>query len=270
MRSPHFLLPTGSRGGLVSRIAFLSLPSAALALTLACGGGGGGSSAGAPSITITPNQTSISATLYQGQGSYHGSTLSQVMVSGAYSPVPASEAYPEILSSGVGFVLADTRLFLENGYFTAYFTPDATLAPGTYEGTWSFKLYQDSAMTQAYTVHGGSIPFTVTVTPFLSVNLNAGGTAISGITPANNNQALTVPEGTVIEFDSTASIPISVSYSSGPNMVQVVNPLGNGTDTWTATLSLPAPSINTIGLIVEAQDGSGQNVTVNITVEPTI
>jgi len=256
MRSPHSAFRVYSSAG-------LSIVS--LALILACGGGGGGNNSG---ITIYKDQPTISASVFQGQGTYQNSTITPTVLAGTYSPVPAALLYPYVTASAPGFVALDSTVDIyNNGTFSASFTPDSSLAPGTYPGTISVKVFQDAAMTIPIAVTGGSVPFTVTVTRPLVVNVLYQAGSLNGVSPTNNNGSINIPDGTTIEFDSINQIPFTVMYSSGAVGLPAVSNIVTSQYTWTAKLSMTASYADPLSLTVVAADGSPQNVTVTVNVQ---
>ncbi len=256
------LLNRWARGSFFSTLvsAFLVVPS--LALLQACGGGGGGSAANSNVITITKSVSTLTGSAAYLQGTYQDSAaVVSTEVSGTVSPVPTGSIYPEITLNGQGFVAANTTVTVNgDGSYNAVFKPDTSLQPGTYPGTITLALYKDAALTQAYTVVGGTLPFAVTITPMLSGSIFDNGIqAGSAFTPQTfGGQTIGIASGDIVEIET--NIPTQWSWPNYSNEGQVA-PMQDSTLTaWRAIITKPVSGTPVAFLTGTAQDGSGQTL----------
>jgi hypothetical protein len=249
-------------------LALISLGTI-LAGLVACGGGGGGGGSALPTITVTDNVSSLTATIFQGQGQFSPYVDPTLFVSGSINPMPSGITYAVFVFSGVGFNLADTTFTPMGGNsFQAGFEPDNTLAPSTYTGTITLHLYADSAYTQAYPVVNGSLPFTITVTPQLSVTIlddTASTTLISNLTTQVYEQACTINSRDVVEIDS--NLPMTWTGNSTPSL-SFAQTSDSTPTAWKATFTLGAIPEASISLNGTSTDGSNQALLVGFNVNP--
>jgi hypothetical protein len=199
--------------------------TAALLAGLACGGGGGGG--GVPTITIAfdhPLTARYFHNQHAGLNAPNNVALT-VSATGTVDPVPSGVIYVVLEVDQAVFTGApgvDTRG--TNG-FILYLTPDVALAPGTYTGQIRVRIYQDAAATQPYQVVGGTLPYTLTVDPELTVTARVDGvpvgqvfsssstavTMIWGQTiywyPLTPAAAMTLHPGQLLELE--ASLPVT-------------------------------------------------------------
>jgi hypothetical protein len=132
--------------------------SVAILLT-ACGGGGGGTSD--PGTTVSFNPNPLSAACIQNQA---GLDYSVTVVATFGGTLPTGIVYVVIAFDNPGFTTF-MNILPSGNIYTAQLSPDSALAPGTYTGNVTVHLYKDSSFTSEYPLSGGTLPYTVTVTP---------------------------------------------------------------------------------------------------------
>jgi hypothetical protein len=128
-------------------------------LLTACGGGGGGASAPATTVSFSPNP--LSAFCYQTQP---GLDYSVAVVATFGGTLPTGTVYAVITFDHPGFT-TNIQILQSGNIYTAKLSPDVSLAPGMYTGNVTVHLYKDSSFTSEYPLSGGTLPYTVTVTP---------------------------------------------------------------------------------------------------------
>ena len=193
----------------MSKLASTSLFGLILSIgLLSCGGGGGGSSSGAqsgPAISVDISPTSIA---YAYPAGHQGLNTPRVSATVTISDMPGTPIYPVIAASSN--ILAPGPCYFTNngnGVFTGTVGFNQDLPAGVYAGSLFLNLYMDSAHTSPYTVTGGTVPFTVTVTPAIVLTATINGV------PASLS-SLNVKSGDNVEVDS--SIPVDwFTTSSG-------------------------------------------------------
>ena len=130
--------------------------SVAILLT-ACGGGG----TSVPATTVSFNPNPLSAACYQGQA---GLDYSVTVVATFGGTLPTGIVYVVIAFDNPGFTTF-MNILPSGNIYTAQLSPDVSLVPGVYTGTVTVHLYKDSSFTSEYPLSGGTLPYTVTVTP---------------------------------------------------------------------------------------------------------
>lgn len=225
------------------------------AMTLSACGGGDSSS---PDMTVSFNPSALSAKGFQGQQA-NGNAFqdSTVTVQAAVSGTASGIVYARVVDSGQGFGGGALNVSsVGSGRYSATLRPNMTLVPGTYTGSLTLQLCKDAGCASQYTTAGATLPYTVTISPRLSVDVYVNstfvGTTLSG--PTLSLQSA-IPNNSTVEFRS--NVPVQWQYSSGPGFIGVtVNPSATSTD-WKATLVRPAnASIDSIDLNAVAQDGT--------------
>lgn len=172
---------------------------------LACGGGGGGSG-GAPTFTLRFDPGGLAARYFHNQQNGVNTYAAPVTASvgGTIDPLPSGTLYVVIVADAPVFLAGASVTFLGGNAFSVSLTPDVALAPGTHAGNLTVHMFQDAALTKPYNVIGGTVPYTLTVDPELTVAV-----AIDG-----------VPSGTVFSSSSTAvtalNVPTIYWYPSQP------------------------------------------------------
>jgi len=158
-------------------IRVIALKIVVLTLVSACGGGGGGgaSAPAAVPVTVTFGATEISSTFYQHPSTaLFGSYVPPASVKATFGALPPGEIYPVVVVDKAVFASVGVVQNEGNAY-TASFTPEVTLAPGTYTGVVSLQLFKDSAHTMPYLLTGGTLPYKLVVTPRLSITVRIDG-----------------------------------------------------------------------------------------------
>jgi hypothetical protein len=176
-------------------------------------------------VTVELNPTSIE---YSFPANGQGLNAPGVSVTGNFVTTPSGSVYPSVAETDSDQVLGAPPYTFTGNYssgFTGTIPFNPNLAVGTYTGYFLLNLYQTSSLTSPYTVTGGSVPFTVTVTPgiVLTALVNAVPTELSN---------LDVPSGTVVKF--TSSVPVEWSTASGGGLFS--NPVIT-TTSWQATIT---------------------------------
>ncbi len=202
-----------------SSVASLLLPIA----LITCGGGGGSSNKPqGPPITVIVSPAAVS---YSYPDGHQGFNKPQISVTATVNDLPNATIYPVV--SATGNVLAAGPLPFRNngdGSFTGSIFFNQDLQASTYTGNLILNLYTDSAHTIPYQVTGGTVPYTLTVTPGIVITAFVNGVQ----TP---NSSLNVKSGDVVSLSS--SIPVDWTGSSGGLIAS------NGSQTqssWTATI----------------------------------
>jgi hypothetical protein len=149
----------------------MSLVLAALA---ACGGGGGGDG---PELNVHIDPHEISARFFHAQQhlTNTNSAPPSIGVTGTVDPVPQGAIYVRIvLDAPVFHSDVGLEVFPPN-IFAMSFWPLTDLPAGTYTGTITIQAFQDAALTKPYRVTGGTLPYTLTVDPELTVSVRIDG-----------------------------------------------------------------------------------------------
>ncbi|MGM3277394.1 hypothetical protein [Ralstonia sp. 24A2] len=228
--------------------------SAAVMLT-ACGGGGDG---GNPDMTVSYGTSSLTAKAFQGQQlGVNAFQDPMVTVQATVFGSASGTVYARVLDSGQGFGGSPLSVSAQgSGRYSANLKANAALVPGTYTGTLTLQLCKDAGCSSQYTTAGAALPYTVTITPRLSVDVYVNG-MFFGTTTSGPGLTVpaAVPNNSNVEFRS--NIPVQWRYSSGPGFIGVtVNQSSTSTD-WKATLVRPAnASTDFIGLSAVTQDSS--------------
>jgi hypothetical protein len=252
---------------------------AALALTAlaSCGGGGGGdgsSDAAGDSVTVSFGVASLQATAFQNQqantNASQDASVTVEVTEVASTGTPPAVAYAVVQDTGGAFTGAGLQVMRTADGFRATFAPNVTLAPGTYSGNLVLHVCKDQACAQEVAVHGGTLPYTVTILPQLQVTVFVNGTAAGTVRSGRVALPLSMADGTTVEIRS--SVVMQVNYSSGPGFVTVtVDPASTSTD-WKAVLARPAfPTTNQIELDVTPKDatfGNQDGAAVAVTMTP--
>jgi hypothetical protein len=240
--------------------ALMGLPLAAL---VSCGGGGGGGSTSGPTALTLTFQNQAQANAYQGEGFVGGPGLRMATLIGNCSPAPTTAVFPVISFDAQGFAPLLTSATADpSGNFTINLGPDTALQPGVYTGNMGVQIFHDINHTSPYQVTGGQVPFSVTITPMLTLSLNGGGS----FTTQNHNLQALITSGNLVDLAS--NLPVTWSYQVGTGLV-VFNPgAGVSTTLWTGTVALAAQPTTTTGVLTAtALDGSGQVVPVTFAVQ---
>lgn len=197
---------------------------------VACGGGGGSSE---PAVQVNVSASAVSIS-YPSNTRPLNAQMSQVTAT-VVNP-PTTRAYAAIqdsghVTNGQGYVVAN-----QDGSYTATVYYDLTLAPGTYTGTFQLKLCKDAACGSTYAVQGGSVAYTVTVTPTATFTATVNGVARTLQTHVMQGFAdlpltLELKAGDVVSL--TASQPVSWGYSTSGAFASNVT---QTTTTWTGTM----------------------------------
>jgi hypothetical protein len=190
----------------------------------ACGGGGSGSSPGF-TLRFTPGQ--LAARYFHNQHHLQNTSEPPVVasVTGTIDPLPSGIVYVVVVEDLPVFQGTPSVTLLGGNAFSLSWEPDPGLAPGTYTGNLAIHLFQDAALTQPYSVTGGTLPYALTVDPELTVTATIDGvpagavfssssTAVTDINlntiywnPSQPGAAFTLAPGQVIELQ--ASIPVT-------------------------------------------------------------
>jgi hypothetical protein len=171
----------------------------------ACGGGGGG---GEDSNTFELEFAvpSLTFRLFAGD-----TVVEQQPVSGTVSGgSSAATVYVRVVDSGTAFGGAPIIVGVNGSSFTTHLAPSTSLAAGTYTGTLTAELCKDSACTTKYDVSGGSLPYSVTVSPLLNIEVLVNGSSTLSVTstPPTPVQNLHVASGSTIEIRSNIAVTV--------------------------------------------------------------
>lgn len=229
--------------------------SAAVMLT-ACGGGGDGGSN--PDMTVSYSTSALTAKAFQGQQvNVNALQDPAVTVQATVSGSASGTVYARVVDSGQGFGGSSLAVSsVGSGRYSASLRPNVTLVPGTYTGTLTLQLCKDAGCASQYSTSGAALPYTVTITPRLSVDVYVNGSFVgTTLSGPSLTVPMAVPNNSTVEFRS--NVPVQWQYSSGPGFIGVtVNPSATSTD-WKATLVRPAiSSTDSIELDTITQDSS--------------
>lgn len=130
-----------------------------------CGGGGGGDNGyndeSWTNVSVSLSPTSISTTFSESGGTPAGVTITASL----FDP-PTTSVYAYITADSNVFTAGPQTVTANgNGGYSATLSFNTSVAPGTYSGFLTLKLCKDSACASQYVVSGGTLPYTVTVTP---------------------------------------------------------------------------------------------------------
>jgi hypothetical protein len=178
-----------------------------------------------PPLNIQVTSGQLTAEFFSGQQYLTNTTdlPPSITVSGKVDPVPQGQIYVRVVldapvfDSNVGLNVAPPNLF------TLTFDPVTTLTVGTYTGNVTVQVFQDAAMTRPYAVTGGTLPYTLTVDPQLTVTVKIDG---------------------VLQ---------SETFTSSHNAVTDFNPLGYGTIYWAGATEPPASWTLQPGQVLELE-----------------
>jgi len=181
----------------------LARPLALLPLLLglfACGGGGGSSAAPAFTLHFTPGQ--LTAQFFHNQTYLQNTYANPVTagVTGTIDPLPSGTLYVLIVVDAPVFVGDPAVSVLGGNAFSLSLTPDTNLAAGTYTGNLTIQLFQDATATNPYSVTGGTLPYTLTVDPELTVTATIDGVP-AGVVFSSSNTAVTSINGSTIYWN---------------------------------------------------------------------
>jgi len=216
----------------------------AAACLAGCGGGGGDGEEGqGADFSATYDVANISATAFQNQ--LAGVTAfdtadASVSVVATVRGTVSGPLYAMIVDDGHGFEGSSVSIqSIGGGRYSAKFSPNVSLQPGQYAGALNLQLCKDAACSARYSLDAPALPYTVTITPQLSVDFYVNGALVttqrSGL---GMNYSTTVPNGATVEMRS--SIPVEWMYSSGPGFVDVTIDPASTSTVWRAQLTLAA------------------------------
>ncbi len=119
----------------------------------------------------------VTARLFHGQQYFTNTYASPpiIQVNGTVDPVPQGQLYVRIVLDAPVFDSDVSLQLFPPDSFELYLTPLTSLSPGTYSGTITVQVFQDAAMTKPYQVTGGTLFYTVTVDPELTVSVKIDG-----------------------------------------------------------------------------------------------
>lgn len=189
--------------------------------------GGGGSEPGPPPIRLVFTPDRLTARFFQHQQHLVNTYVSTVTaeVTATVEPMPSETTYVVVIFDQPVFTGEPWVTYQGGNAFSLGFMPDTGLAPGTYSGNVTIQLFHDAALTNPYEVIGGTVPYTVTVDPELTVTATVDGVAVgeiassssTAVTLINGNTiywypdqpaaALTLQPGQVLELE--ASVPVT-------------------------------------------------------------
>jgi hypothetical protein len=155
---------------------------------IACGGGGGSG----PGFTLHFIPGRLTAQYFHNQHYLVNTSapLVTASVSGTIDPVPSGTLYVVLVLDAAVFVGAPSVSLLGGNAFSLSLTPDTNLAAGTHNGNISIQMFQDAARTMPYSVSGGTLPYTLTVAPELTVTTVIDG-VVAGVTFSSSSTAVT-------------------------------------------------------------------------------
>jgi hypothetical protein len=167
---------------------------------LACGGGGGSGSGPSFTLHFTPGR--LTAQYFHNQHQLLNTSAPPVTagVSGTIDPLPSGTLYVVLVLDAAVFVGEPSVSLLGGNAFTLSLTPDTNLAPGTYTGNISIQMFQDAARAKPYSVIGGTLPYTLTVAPELTVTAAIDGVA-AGVVFSSSHTAVTDINGSTIYWN---------------------------------------------------------------------
>ena len=192
-------------------------------LLISCGGGGSGSKV---DFTLNFTPATLTSRFFHNQHPFQNtySTVS-ASIDGTIDPLPSSSLYV-VISEDAPVFLGTVSLTETGGNgFSISLTPDTSISAGTHSGNLTIRMYADAAFTKEYAVKGGTLPYTLTVDPELTVTVKVDGvlqaktfsssntpvTAINGSTiywySGQPAARFTLPPGKVITLES--SIPVT-------------------------------------------------------------
>lgn len=202
-----------------------------LFLFLICGtliacGGGGSDSPPSPILTVF-SPSAIEASYFQNQNTGVNTYAQQsaLHVGVSLSPIPTGVIYATLTSDKPVFSKIEVDRYGINSTPQLVLTPILTLAPGTYTGTLTLKLFSDSMLTKQYALSASTIPFTITVSKQLTLTVKIDGVvqpaklsnsqvAVSQInfntvywSPNDPVAAYTLKPGQIVEVE--ANMPVS-------------------------------------------------------------
>jgi hypothetical protein len=219
----------------------LMVVSCAAACLVGCGGGGDDRAGQSADFSATYDVANVSATAFQNQQA--GVTAfdtadASVSVVATIRGTVSGPLYAAIVDNGHGFEGSSVSIqSIGGGRYSARFSPNVSLEPGQYAGALRLQLCKDAACSAQYSLDAPDLPYTVTITPQLSVDFYVNGALVTTQRSGFGvNYATTAPSGATIEMRS--SIPVEWLYSSGPGFVNVmVDPTSTPT-VWRAQLTL--------------------------------
>jgi hypothetical protein len=185
-----------------------------------CGGGGGGGGGGTQTFALTFDAAGLTARLFHDQHHLQNTYTSSVRasVAGRISPVPTGNLYVKVVEDQPVFLNDAGVTVLSAGASSADFTfsvtPDVGLAPGLYTGHLTVQVFEDAAMTKAYGITGGTIPYSVRVDPELTVSITIDGELLT-TTCSSSSTAVTSINGSTIYWNPPGSPTAAVTVKPG-------------------------------------------------------
>jgi len=182
-----------------------------LAGLFACGGGG--SSKADFTLSFTPDR--LTARYFHNQ--HHGvNTFTPPVtatVNGTIDPVPTSNLYVLVMVDSPVFQGNPSLVSLGGNAFSLTLTPDLSLAAATHSGNLTIQMFQDSALSKPYTVAGGTLPYTLTVDPELTVTVKIDGVVAPQIFSSSNTAVTDINQSTI--YWNGLQPPASFSLAPG-------------------------------------------------------
>lgn len=187
------------------------------ALVAGCGGGS------ESSTTVTLNPDSISATF---AGNNQSVDMPGIDITASVSPPISSLVYPYVIDEK-GVLIQGGQVVNQNvnGSYSTRLYFNRTLSSGIYTGTLMLKLCKDVACSSVHSINGGTLPYTLTVTPGIEIV----SATINGVSASPSS--LKVKSGDVVTLQS--SVPVTWSTSSSG---VILSDKRESSTEWTATL----------------------------------
>ncbi|TFV90283.1 hypothetical protein E4K72_21040, partial [Oxalobacteraceae bacterium OM1] len=173
---------------------YASLSAVVLCSTLAgCGGGGGGGAAGATSsgtvnaaasgtgFTVSLTPASINASFPAEQQALQLPYPPNVDITASVVPSSVSTPVYVYLVDPAGVLVLGKQTITKDsaGHYSAKLLFNQSLPAGTYTGKLQLQICQDAACATPYAVTGGTLPYTITVTPAIAISAKINGVAVA-------------------------------------------------------------------------------------------
>lgn len=225
-----------------------------------CGGGGGdsgnsgGSSSGAAEGPVVVSLLPRTVTHYF-QSDRQSPEIPVVSVHATVSNAPTTPVYPVVLEDKPVLQPGLHSLTLNpNGSFSASLPLNPDLPVGRHTGTLTLLLCRDPACASTYAVSGGELPYEITVTPGVRIEVLVNGVTRSGF--------LSLRDGDVLSLQTSQP----VRWMVNPLGAEAVNQVSTSTN-WSATVRYTRTNPSVAGsllIFATAESGAMNSVTVSV------
>jgi hypothetical protein len=238
----------------MNRKSSMWMVSAAIVALAACGGGGSSE----PARSVHFNTATLTGTAFQHQAiDVNAFTAASVSVEATISEPINETVYVVVRDNAQGFQGSTISITqLTGDRFQATLQPNAELEPGTYTGQLTLLLCKDSACNNTYSLTGQTLPYSMTITPQLAVDVYVDGVLAGTVKSGEVDLPISIASGSQLELKS--SIPMMMQYSSGAfGLARIDVDSGSTPTDWKGTVTNPYSTFDAgLQMVVVPQDSS--------------